>query len=149
MGLVDAVMINVSTILPRIDDQGMTQALRSLEPVNPYIDHINVIPLDRSYEPVFFDAGGTSRKYEKQAGTLAGGGQPLCEEPFGKLNVLWDGTVSPCCHDINAVQSLGDVNNQSIDEIWLGENVKALHQALLAGDTQAHGFCAECLFPGH
>lgn len=46
------------------------------------------------------------------------------------LQVLWDGRVVPCCYDFNGEIILGDLNKNTIAEIWNGEdfhNFRQLH----------------------
>jgi radical SAM protein with 4Fe4S-binding SPASM domain len=53
-----------------------------------------------------------------------------CPEPFGKdygkLVVLWDGTVIPCCVDYNATLKLGDANNDRVRDLWNNSEINAL-----------------------
>jgi radical SAM protein with 4Fe4S-binding SPASM domain len=53
-----------------------------------------------------------------------------CPEPFGKdygkLVVLWDGTVIPCCVDYNATLKLGNANSDRVSDLWNNSEIKAL-----------------------
>ena len=53
-----------------------------------------------------------------------------CPEPFGKdygkLVVLWDGTVIPCCVDYNANLKLGNAYQDNISELWQGREIERL-----------------------
>jgi hypothetical protein len=44
----------------------------------------------------------------------------VCYFPWTSMSVLWDGRVVTCCMDSNGVQVLGDLNSQSIEEVWNG-----------------------------
>jgi hypothetical protein len=44
----------------------------------------------------------------------------VCYFPWTSMSVLWDGRVVTCCMDSNGVQVLGDLNSQSIQEVWNG-----------------------------
>ena len=44
----------------------------------------------------------------------------VCYFPWTSMSVLWDGRVVTCCMDSNGVQVLGDLNSQSVMEIWNG-----------------------------
>ena len=53
-----------------------------------------------------------------------------CPEPFGKdygkLVVLWDGTVIPCCVDYNASLKLGNAYKERVGDLWYNSEIKAL-----------------------
>ena len=73
----------------------------------------------------------------------------VCPEPFGKdygkLVVLWDGRVIPCCVDYNANLTIGSVQNNTIPNLWKNEKMDLLRKQHLKGqfpDTCAN--CNEC-----
>jgi len=73
----------------------------------------------------------------------------ICPEPFGKdygkLVVLWDGRVIPCCVDYNATLTIGSVQNETIQNLWKNEKMDFLRKQHLEGkfpDTCAN--CNEC-----
>ena len=73
----------------------------------------------------------------------------ICPEPFGKdygkLVVLWDGRVIPCCVDYNANLTIGSVQNNTIPNLWKNEKMDLLRKQHLNGqfpDTCAN--CNEC-----
>jgi radical SAM protein with 4Fe4S-binding SPASM domain len=72
--------------------------------------------------------------------------EDLCPEPFGKdygkLVVLWDGRVIPCCVDYNAQLQLGHASTDSVLELWQGLEIKRLRQQHAEGDFP--GTCADC-----
>ena len=72
-----------------------------------------------------------------------------CPEPFGKdygkLVVLWDGRVIPCCVDYNASLTIGNIQNDTISNLWENEKMGLLREQHLNGkfpDTCAN--CNEC-----
>ncbi len=72
-----------------------------------------------------------------------------CPEPFGKdygkLVVLWDGRVIPCCVDYNATLTLGNARDDRVIDLWHGaalENLRHRHRTGDFPDTCAH--CNEC-----
>jgi len=73
----------------------------------------------------------------------------VCPEPFGKdygkLVVLWDGRVIPCCVDYNANLMIGSVQNETVPNLWENEKMDLLREQHLKGefpDTCAN--CNEC-----
>jgi radical SAM protein with 4Fe4S-binding SPASM domain len=58
--------------------------------------------------------------------------QRLCTWPFHDIQILWDGRVSPCVFDYDGTTTLGNVNQQTVREIWTGapyENFRAVWRA--------------------
>jgi len=75
--------------------------------------------------------------------------EDLCPELFGKdygkLVVLWDGRVIPCCVDYNAHLQLGHARTDSILELWQGSEINRLRQQHVQGDfPETCGDCNEC-----
>ena len=72
--------------------------------------------------------------------------QDVCPEPFGKdygkLVVLWDGTVIPCCVDYNATLALGNAWTDKVMDLWQGAAIEQLRQQHLAGNFP--GVCVNC-----
>ncbi len=67
----------------------------------------------------------------------------FCMMPWVHLHVTQYGTVTPCCQtpwdDKNA---FGDINQQSINEIWNSEGIKKFRKKMLGG--QADSRCERC-----
>jgi len=70
----------------------------------------------------------------------------VCPEPFGKdygkLAVLWDGTVIPCCVDYNATLSLGNAWTDKVMDLWQGNAIEQLRRQHLTGDFP--DVCVNC-----
>lgn len=60
----------------------------------------------------------------------------VCPEPFGKdygkLVVLWDGTVIPCCVDYNAELFLGNAWKDRVSDLWRGAAIERLRERHLS-----------------
>ncbi len=56
---------------------------------------------------------------------------PECPEVFDKISVNWDGKVTACCMDSDAMMILGDARTQTLAEIWKSETLNG-YRALLA-----------------
>ncbi len=69
-----------------------------------------------------------------------------CPEPFGKdygkLVVLWDGTVIPCCVDYNASLTLGNAWSDRIPDLWRRGRIESLREQHRSGDFPA--VCENC-----
>lgn len=57
----------------------------------------------------------------------------LCVLPFCQFVIRPDGKVSLCCNDSYGKKTLGDLNNQTVMEIWNGEIYKEIRKLSLKG----------------
>lgn len=76
------------------------------------------------------------------------GQQPkgACSKPFTDMVVYWNGKAGLCNHDWNGSVALGDLNTQSIKEVWGGkpyEEVRRLHSC---GNRVFVASCVDCCF---
>ncbi|MCB2082260.1 MAG: SPASM domain-containing protein, partial [Rickettsiales bacterium] len=68
----------------------------------------------------------------------------VCAYPFYSLAINSDGTVSPCCVDWNRKLVLGNLNSDSLQEIWHGETLKHFRHMMLDGERTKHPVCGKC-----
>lgn len=67
-----------------------------------------------------------------------------CPRLWHNLTVLNSGKVALCCLDYDGKNELGDLNTQSIEEVWKGKALlekRRLHEAGLYAET---GLCRDC-----
>ncbi|MDR2006797.1 MAG: SPASM domain-containing protein, partial [Acidaminococcales bacterium] len=110
----------------------------------PFADKIGFIPLSRERNPEFYNEDGGIALYSRQPIAGAAKPEPLCTEPFTKLNVLWDGSVTPCCYDIDGAMPLGHIKD-GIDNVWKSGKAKELREALLNHDFNKYPLCSACM----
>lgn len=67
-----------------------------------------------------------------------------CAAPFHHGCILSDGTVVPCCLDLDGDVPLGNVAEKKFREIWTGNDYRGLRLAMLAGTLPPGGICAGC-----
>ncbi len=53
-----------------------------------------------------------------------------CPAPNEQFVILWDGTVTVCCTDYEGTLNMGNVHEQSIEEIWTGPKWRRLRQTM-------------------
>jgi len=73
-----------------------------------------------------------------------------CTEIYQKLSVDWDGKVSCCCSDWDRFMTVGDVNKQTLKDIWNKSNQLKVFRKML--DNMEHGklpMCRNCFHPYH
>lgn len=68
----------------------------------------------------------------------------ICFYPWSALSVLWDGRAVTCCVDYNGAQRLGDVNSQSVKEIWNGPVLSSIRQNFGKLDYRGFPTCLCC-----
>ena len=66
----------------------------------------------------------------------------LYGKDYGKLVVLWDGTVIPCCVDYNATLALGNAWKDNISDLWHGKAINELRVRHETGDFPS--VCENC-----
>jgi MoaA/NifB/PqqE/SkfB family radical SAM enzyme len=64
-----------------------------------------------------------------------------CRAQWDGMMVNWDGTVSTCFQDADATEIFGDLNEQSIREVWQGP-LRQRRRSMVAGEFP--GLCASC-----
>lgn len=68
----------------------------------------------------------------------------FCQFPWTHCIITADGRVLQCCCDFYGHEPLGDVNHQTILEIWHGEKFYNLRKTLLQGNRAALSLCRHC-----
>jgi len=69
----------------------------------------------------------------------------VCPQAFFTMQVNPDGKVVPC-YQITYPGIMGDLNHQTMQEIWNGEAYRAFRRAMLDGRRQVNDICAQCNF---
>jgi len=68
-----------------------------------------------------------------------------CYPLWNAFYVLCDGRVVPCCMDYDATYVLGDVNNQTLKEVWeTSKQLKLLRKNHLEQTADCFDFCKNC-----
>ena len=103
------------------------------------VDRINVIPAhtwagafkdDESLKPV--------RKSEEYF---------PCKFPWCSMAVAWNGDVVACCNDLFGEVRLGNVREQTLQEIWNSHAMQRFRQALTAANFREYPVCRDCDVP--
>ncbi len=67
-----------------------------------------------------------------------------CNWLWKSMAVYWDGRVPSCCADFAEDQIMGDLNQQSLLEIWDSEPYREIRRAHVAGDLSDYKLCRGC-----
>lgn len=68
----------------------------------------------------------------------------VCEDPFAKMAINFNGTASVCCVDWSHNTVVGDLNNESFREVWQGEKLKKFRILHLEGKRAKIKACKNC-----
>jgi len=71
-------------------------------------------------------------------------GYKPCAAPFSHGCILADGTVVPCCLDVNGRMPMGNVADGGFREIWSGNEFRQLRLRMLTGALEPGGLCDRC-----
>jgi MoaA/NifB/PqqE/SkfB family radical SAM enzyme len=71
-------------------------------------------------------------------------GYKPCAAPFQHGCILSDGTVVPCCLDVNGRMPLGNVAATRFRDIWAGNSYRRLRLEMLTGAFPPDSICAHC-----
>ena len=66
-----------------------------------------------------------------------------CILPYIQMVVRPDGKVSRCCQDAYGNETMGDLNNQTVSEIWYGDKFNSLRREVHNGRNERK-FCKNC-----
>jgi radical SAM protein with 4Fe4S-binding SPASM domain len=90
------------------------------------------------YEP-------TVKVFSRYKDGICGSNAPThgCARLWEMVVVNWDGTVSPCCYDVNATIKLGNAFETGIREIWNSAEYQMLRAKVLDGRKNV-SICSTC-----
>lgn len=71
----------------------------------------------------------------------------VCAQPFYSLYVRSDGNVTPCCIANSNNLSIGNIENESLLEIWNGSKLKDFRKMQLTRNRYQHAVCQQCKYP--
>lgn len=68
----------------------------------------------------------------------------MCSLPFRQLIIRPTGEISLCCNDALGKYTLGNLNTQSIAEIWTSEKYEAIRREMLSNGRRNLMLCRDC-----
>jgi radical SAM protein with 4Fe4S-binding SPASM domain len=103
--------------------------------------------LDAVYIKPFVTWNGASASINSMAGANAAPaiGPVLCREPFVSLSVAWDGDVLACCFDFDKAIVLGNVQCNSLMDIWNGPRLREIRREFASG-LVSNPLCRDCCY---
>lgn len=86
---------------------------------------------------------GNQVQYEGGS-ALGGDVHHPCIIPWSTMHITAMGTVALCPHDFDGVANLGNINHQSIAEVWRGMKMTEVRRLHSTGDRDKINFCKGC-----
>ena len=83
---------------------------------------------------------GGGRGYTQTGKTIVS----VCYFPWTSMSVLWDVRVVTCCMDSNGVQIVGDLNYQTVREVWTGPALTDVRDDFGKFKYDAYPVCRSC-----
>lgn len=132
----DYVVINITHMRPWVSDEEIERAknfwreqgVNQVAYVGGYISRAGIIDVFGHEKP----------RHKKIAG---------CNTMWAYImfHILYNGDVAPCCMDWNRKVKLGNVNNQTIEEIWHGKKRREFYKVVHGEYPLYQDFiCAQC-----
>lgn len=101
------------------------------------VDGINLINMENRSES--FD-----KKSDKSLSYKKGLIREPCMLLWSRLVVDWDGEVVLCCNDYAHKVVIGNLNKESIKDVWFGKKMSAIRNIHKKGDFSKIPFCDKC-----
>jgi hypothetical protein len=120
--------------LPQEANEAKTEDFRSL-----WLSILDRSVGDRLHRSALHNYGG-GRAYNPVGGRIAS----VCFYPWTALSVLCDGRAVTCCMDFDGVQGVGDLNVQSVMEVWSGPVLSGIRSRLGELDYTGLPVCLCC-----
>lgn len=80
---------------------------------------------------------------------LMGGRRDPCRLLWTDMVISWNGDVPLCCNDYGNRMILGNINDQSIKEVWGGDKLRIIRELHKGGEFEKINICAKCEYNFH
>ena len=107
--------------------------------IHPEIKEKVTISLRKQNE-ILNNRGGVSTPNRSKSTAIP---DAKCTVVYQKMSVRSDGKVSLCCNDVYGDYTLGDLNCQTVSEVWFGNEYNKVRNALLHGRESMEA-CKTC-----
>lgn len=89
-----------------------------------------------------FAQNSKSSKYSHKRFNLAN--KAPCHQLWERMHIYWDGNVIPCCADMFSRFVVGNLRNNSIEEIWRGPVMMNLREKMVRRERFEISLCKNC-----
>jgi radical SAM protein with 4Fe4S-binding SPASM domain len=67
-----------------------------------------------------------------------------CFLPWRSITILWDGRVVPCCYDYDGKCIIGDLNRETLKQVWNNDRMLKLRKQNRLNDFTGNDLCGPC-----
>lgn len=103
----------------------------------PIVDHVDiqkhVVPFFELDEMKKLEENAKEDKEKKYS----------CNEPWGQVSIYSDGTVAPCCATFGRNKIIGNIKDQTLQEIWTGKEMEQIRDGFR--NNKPDLVCKTCL----
>lgn len=71
-------------------------------------------------------------------------GMKDCRQPYSILNILSNGNCVFCCRDLNGEQIIGNINKDSLYDVWYGPRARLMRAQFRKGRENCLSVCKRC-----
>ncbi len=103
----------------------------------PKVDHVCISQLHDWSEKITSSVDNRFSNYVSYS-------QSPCRLPFTEMTINWDGSVSLCCQDIEGEVIIGNINHQTISQVWQSKKLESIRQKHLSLTTDQLMLCSKC-----
>lgn len=105
-----------------------------------FVEHI--VPVWSGWEEL-------STRFDLHQGSYGQKVRPVqvCPFPFYSFTIAPDGIATVCCSDWERKLVIGDLNKQSLRDVWNGDVLKKFWTHMLSGNKNQYEMCERCLYP--
>ena len=75
--------------------------------------------------------------------------QQVCFRPYEMMTIAPNGIVGVCSEDLLFSSKMGDINHQTVTEIWQSKRYKKYRENLIVGKRDALIPCSKCDYGGY
>lgn len=117
-----------------------------IEDFSGIADSININPVDgrNNSQGYDFTLGLGVSSFTDYANVPPKPNRIVCPHPFYSMAINFNGLVSVCCMDWGLDAIIGDVNQESLIDIWRGEKLRNFRILHLKGERKKIKICADC-----
>lgn len=127
----DVPYIHLSTTITYEDEETVAEFRRRTEPIADLVSVGRTVFDNLDLSGVRLKPEEIERLHKLKAQESVIKVHPECPEVFDKMSIFWDGRVTACCADADNKMPIGDLNENTLEEIWHSDAMNA-YRAMLA-----------------
>lgn len=110
--------------------------------INLFKDIVDIVAYVEYREPL----GKTDDNNSNNTGSNSKGAF-ACSQLWQRMIISWDGNVMVCCVDAEREFVIGNIQQNSLGELWLNEKYKYIREKHMRGEFSQVNICKKCSLP--